>query len=174
MDWACFPEEKTHSYSLYQCFSKLPPQEDSPSLFRIVQQCLLVSAPSPSVPWNGIYCRGFTSNRSQTNRRIKLTLSCQACVAGEIVRFAGGSAYKCKPRTIHRKLIFWGDIVYNLQKQHLLQYGCITELLWGISRHVFFLLPFIFLIYITIIVNYTLFSLLYSWDFSVAFIISLY
>lgn len=110
------------------------------------------------------YCRGITSNRSQANRRIKSTQSCQACVAGEAVRLAKGSAYKCKPRTpqilpISRKLICLGDTVYNLQKQHFAQYGWTTGLLWGISRHVFFLLPLISLIYATTTLNDTLFGL---------------
>lgn len=158
MDWTSFPEEKTlRSYSLYQCPSKLSPHKDSIEIFQdCATSCLWVSAAFPSIPWKGIYCRGITSNRSQANRRIKLTQSCQACVAGEIVRFAEGSAFKCKPRTMCRKLIFGGYNVYNLQKQHL-KYGWTTRWLWGIFKHVFFLLPFIFLIYATITLNETLY-----------------
>lgn len=158
MDWTFFPEEKTHNQSLYQCPSKLPPHKHSPEIF---QDCatsyFLVSVHFLSIPWKGIYCRGITSNRSQASRRIKLTQSCQACITGEIVRSAEDNAYKCKPRTMHRKLILVEDNVYNLQKQHIEKYGWTTRWLWGIFKHVFFLLPFIFLIYATITLNDTLF-----------------
>lgn len=54
---------------------------------------------------------------------------------------------------------FQGGNVYNFQKQHLVKYSWTIRLLWGISRHVFFLLPFTFLSYAAITLNDTLFGL---------------
>ena len=117
MDWPSFPKEKKNSYSPHQCPPKLPPCEDSLQAFQgCATSCLLVSAPFPSIPRKGTCCRGITRNRSQANRRTKLTQSCQTCVAHELIRFAEGSACKCKPSTICRKLICLGDIVYDLHK----------------------------------------------------------
>lgn len=55
-------------------------------------------------------------NRSQANRRIKLIQLRQICVALKLMRYAEGSACKCKPSTTCRKLICLGNIVYSLHK----------------------------------------------------------
>lgn len=165
MDWPSVPEEKNHSYLPHQCPSKLLPREDSLRAFQgCATSCLLVSVPFPSISGKGTCCRDITTNRSQANRRIKLTQLCQTCVARELIRFAEGSAYKCKPSTICRKLVCLADIVYSLHKAK----PCIVWLDHWVSVGYLGMSSFCFHLFLFYMQP---FSALHpeSWDFSVVF-----
>lgn len=90
-------------------------------LFKVVQPAVVqvhffISPPFPSIPHGGTHGRGVTNSRNGANRKIKLTQLHQTCVAHELIKFAEGRSYKCKPSAMYWKLFCLGDIFYYLQK----------------------------------------------------------